>query len=243
MASTIQLTNASSNLVDYLADWAAGFSTTYGAFYSPNEGLVTSPTEIAQNPQYEYSQWGNGATGGNGVVLNGDFQYSQGNLTGSTTTLEFGTGYSQTGTGIDLSNTTLTIDTDPGFNNASGSDALDLAIYQLTRFGSLSGIYNYLAATGTVIEDTTGSNVLTGFGGTDTFVLSGGNDSIEAGGTGTYGFQDGSDKLDVTGWGATAFNQLSVFASGSDTIVFYGAHSVTLAGVGASAVDASDFLF
>ena len=52
-----------------------------------------------------------------------------------------------------------------------------------------------------------------------------------------------ADKLDVTGWGASAYSDLAVAASGSDTVISYGGNSVTLVGVDSSVIDASDFLF
>jgi len=247
MTATIQLTSASSNMADFLTNWASGFSTTYGTFWSADEGLVSDPGEIALHPEYEYAQWGNGGSGGNGVVLNGDFQYSQGNLTGTTSTLELGSGYSQDETGgVSLGQTDLTIVTDPAFTTAS-PDYLDLAVYDLTVNGSLGNLYDYLAATGTVIEDTVASDTLVGFGGADTFVFSGGTDKVTSNGTGTAGYQDGTDTLDVSAWGATSTSDLywyddingdAVIGTALDYSV-----SITLEGVSSSVLDATDFLF
>lgn len=254
MAATIQLTNASSDLVSFLSSWASGFTSNYGAFHGATPGLVTNPTNGANI----YDSWGAGQSGNKGVVINGSFQYdlnghdlnadgdftdageiAPNDLVGTVNSLVLGTGYSQTSGGISVSQQDLVINPDAG----NPSAAFDYAIYQFTVNSSIAGLYAYLASVGAVIEDTTSSNVLTGFAGADTFVLSGGNDAITAGGTGTYGFQDGVDKLDVRDWGAANFGALSVYASGSDSYVYYGSHSVLLEGVAASDISAADFLF
>lgn len=243
MTATIELTSASSNMAAYLSSWSAGFSTTFGSFWSEDEGLVSDPSEVATNPDYEYTQWGNGSSGSNGVVLNGDFQYSQGNLTGTTTTLDLGTGYSQDDTnGIALSQTDLSIVTDPAYTT-SGQDYLDLAVYDLTVNGSLDALYDYLAQTGTVIEDTSSSDVLVGFGGADTFVFSGGTDTVTADGAGTAGYQDGTDSLDISAWGATLFSQLTIGDALGDAYVNYNGNTIILDGVDYNDLGASDFLF
>ncbi|MFN6985021.1 MAG: hypothetical protein ACK4OI_09270, partial [Rhizobium oryzihabitans] len=108
------------------------------------------------------------------------------------------------------------------------------------------GFYDYFAATGTVIEDTASSNTLTGFAGADTFVFSGGNDIVTAGPTGTYGYQDGTDKLDVSGWGSTSVADLFWYNLNGNAVVESDSNasvSITLVGVDASVLDASDFIF
>lgn len=254
MAATIQLTNASSDLVSFLSGWASGFSSNYGAFYGATPGLVTNPTNGANI----YDTWGAGQTGSKGVVINGSFQYdvnghdangdgdftdpgdvARNDLVGTVNSLVLGTGYSQTSSGISVSQQDLVINPHAG----NPSAAFDYAIYQFTVNSSISGLYAYLASVGAVIQDTTSSNILTGFGGADTFVFSGGNDTVKAGGAGTYGFQDGVDRLDVRGWGATSFDDLGVYADGADTYVYYGSHTVLLEGVSSADISAADFLF
>lgn len=243
MTVTIQLTAASSNMAAYLTSWTSGFTTTYGTFWSADEGLVADPSEIAQHPEYEYAQWGNGSTGSNGVILNGDFQYAQGNLTGTTSTFELGTNYSQDEAGgIALGQVDMIIETDPSFTT-SAQDYLDLAIYDLTVNGSLEGLYDYLAQTGTVIEDTTASDTLVGFGGADTFVFSGGSDTVTADGTGTSGYQDGTDTLDISAWGTTSFAQLSIGDVSGDAYVYYSGNTIWLDDISSGVLDATDFLF
>lgn len=254
MTATIQLTNASSDLVSFLSSWASGFSSNYGAFYGATPGLVTNPSNGAN----DYDTWGAGQSGNKGVVIEGSFQYdlnghdlngdgdftdpgeiAPNDLVGTVSSLTLGTGYSQSSSGISLSQQDLVINPDAG----NPSAAFDYAIYQFTVNSSIAGLYTYLASVGAVIEDTSASDILTGFAGADTFVLSGGNDTIGAGGTGTYGFQDGADTLDVRDWGAASFGDLTVYASGSDSYVYYGSNSVLLEGIAASDVSAADFLF
>ncbi|MCQ4160508.1 hypothetical protein NON00_11270 [Roseomonas sp. GC11] len=249
MATTISLTSASSNLASYLSSWSnAGYGSTYGAFYGPTVGLQTNTATIGANPSWQYSEWGNGVTsGGDGVVLesSSSFQYSGGNLTGDVDTLTFGTGYSQSSSGVGLSTAELTLGLDQSFNyNGSGLDAFDYTIYGISRLGTLSYLYNYLAATGTVIEDTTGSDVLVGFGGTDTFVFNGGDDTVtNAGPAGTSGYVDGTDTLDVSAWGVTDFASLEIFDDSGSAYVAYGNSSIELVGVDSAVLDASDFVF
>lgn len=238
MAVTIELTSASSDLVGFLNGWTSGFTTSYGAFWDQGVGLVTNPVAGTT-----YEGWGNGSTGGKGIYFDGDVQYSRGNLTGTVDSIVLGTGYSQSGTtGFDLAQKELFITPDSAFPSAT-TDVFDLAIYQLTVNGSLSGLYNYFAATGTIIKDTGSSDVLTGFAGADTFVFSGGSDIVEAGPTGTYGYQDGLDKLDISAWGATSFAALSIDQFDNDTYVSYDSNLIQLTGVNSSVLDASDFVF
>ncbi|MDS7594731.1 hypothetical protein [Agrobacterium tumefaciens] len=237
MAVTIELTSASSDLVGFLNGWASGFSSTYGAFWDQGVGLVTNPV-IGTT----YEGWGNGSTGGKGIYFEGSVQYSQGNLTGTVDSIALGTGYSQSSSGFSLAQEELLITPDSAFPSAT-TDAFDLAIYQLSRFGSLTGFYDYFAATGTVLEDTASSDTLTGFAGADTFVFSGGNDIVTAGPTGTYGYQDGVDKLDISAWGATSLGDLTIVDAAGDAYVVYGSDSIQLVGVSSSVLDASDFIF
>ncbi|MEH0075833.1 hypothetical protein V6L76_15205 [Pannonibacter sp. Pt2] len=237
MAATIELNGTSFDMVSFFADWLASFTPSYGSFWSASSGITTAPSSTAV-----YDQWGSGATGGSGVVMSGDMQYSQGNLTGTVDTVVLGSNYSESSASGFAVDAELTIYADPDYSLAGSRDLFDYAIYYFSK-DSLSGIYNYLGAVGTEIIDTTGDDVLVGFSGADTFIFLGGNDTVTAGGTGTYGYQDGTDTLDVSVWGATAYSDLAVAASGSDTVISYGGNSVTLAGVSSSVIDASDFLF
>lgn len=241
MAAIIDLTSASSNMVSYLASWSNGFTSNYGAFWNATDGIVTQPSSTAT-----YDQWAAGSAGSNGIVLDGDMQYSQGNLTGDVDTITLGTGYSESSASGFSVTSELVITNDPNYDTSGAGDLLDYAIYGLSVQGSTSYLYSYLAEVGTVINDTAASDVLTGFAGEDTFVFSGGNDTVEAGGTGTSGYQDGTDTLDVSAWGVTSFDDLSVYQAGTDTLVAYAddtSVSITLADTDASVIDASDFLF
>lgn len=247
MATTISLTSASSDFKSYLENWSnTTYSSTYGAFYGSGPGLQTDPAVIGANPSWDYTQWGNGNTsGGNGVLVGGAFEYSFGNLTGTVSSLDFGTGYGESSSGITLSNVALSLDLDPSFNyNGTGLDAFDYAIYGITRGNTLSYLYSYLGATGTVIEDTASDDILVGFSGADTFVFSGGNDVVTNDGpAGTSGYQDGVDKLDISAWGAVNFGDLTIFDDAGDAYVAYGSESIQLVGVNSSVLDASDFVF
>lgn len=239
MAAVIQLSSASSNMEGYLNGWTSGYSSTYGAFWDEGNGLVTNPLSTTV-----YEQWGNGATGGNGIYIEGEFQYSRGNLTGTVDSITLGTGFSQsaaTGFGVSAD---LVITPDSTFPSAS-QDVFDWAIYDLTVNNSLDSLYDYLAAVGTEIHDTSASDTLVGFGGADTFVFSSGNDTVKAGPTGTYGYQDGADVLDVSAWGITDFSELLISDLGGNAFVenFLSGDTITLNGVSSSVLDASDFLF
>ncbi|SCM76277.1 conserved hypothetical protein [uncultured Pleomorphomonas sp.] len=237
MAAVIQLTSASSNLGGYLDGWTNGFQTSYGAFWDEGAGLVTNPVAGTT-----YEQWGNGSAGGKGIYLEGEVQYSRGNLTGTVDTITLGTGFSQSdANGFGLS-AELIITPDSTLPS-SAQDSFDWAIYDLTVNGSLDSFYEYLGEVGTEVRDTAASDVLVGFSGEDTFVFSGGNDTVKAGPTGTYGYQDGTDTLDVSAWGATDFGALSISDYAGDAYVSYGSNSVQLVGINSSVLDASDFIF
>lgn len=239
MAAVIQLSAASSNMEGYLNGWTSGYSSTYGAFWDEGNGLVTNPLSTTV-----YEQWGNGTTGGNGIYIEGEFQYSRGNLTGTVDSITLGSGFSQSAsTGFSVS-ADLVITPDSTFPSAT-TDAFDWAIYDLTVNSSLDSLYDYLAAVGTEIHDTAASDVLVGFGGADTFVFSSGNDIVKAGPTGTSGFQDGVDVLDISAWGVFDISELTFLDDNGDVVVgnLLTSDTVTLDGVSSSVLDASDFLF
>jgi hypothetical protein len=222
----------------YLNGWTSGYSSTYGAFWDEGNGLVTNPLSTTV-----YEQWGNGATGGNGIYMEGEFQYSRGNLTGTVDSITLGSGFSQSAsTGFSVS-ADLVITPDSTFPSAA-QDVFDWAIYDLTVNSSLDSLYDYLAAVGTEIHDTAASDTLVGFGGADTFVFTTGNDIVKAGPTGTYGFQDGVDVLDISAWGVSDLSGLLISDLGGNAVIgsFLG-DTITLNGVSSSVLDASDFLF
>lgn len=238
MAAVIQLSSASSNMEGYLNGWTSGYSSTYGAFWDEGNGLVTNPLSTTV-----YEQWGNGTSGGNGIYIEGEFQYSRGNLTGTVDSITLGSGFSQSAsTGFSVS-ADLLITPDSTFPSAT-TDVFDWAIYDLTVHSSLDSLYDYLAAVGTEIHDTAASDILVGFGGADTFVFSSGNDIVKAGPTGTYGFQDGVDFLDISAWGVTDLSGLLITDLGGNAVIeSFSGDTITLNGVSSSVLDASDFLF
>lgn len=239
MAATIDLTSSSSNLVSYLYSWQNGFTNNYGSFWNATDGIVTVPDDTAT-----YDQWGAGTSGSNGIVMDGEMQYaSQGNLTGDVDTITLGTGYSESTSGGISVSSELVITNDASFDTSGALDALDYAIYGLTVLGSTSYLFDYLAEVGTVINDTAASDVLTGFDGADTFVFSGGNDTVVASPDGsTSGYQDGTDLLDVSAWGVTSFASLGITDLGYAAQVAFGSDSIVLVGTDYTDLDASDFL-
>lgn len=237
MVATIDLTSASSNMKAYLQSWDSGFTSNYGKFWDSADGLVTNPDSADT-----YEQWGVGSSGGKGLVIDGSMQYSQGNLTGDAETITLGTGYSESdASGISVSSE-LVITSDSSFASSS-QDAFDFAIYGLSVQGSTSYLYSFLASEGTIINDTTGSDILVGFGGADTFVFTGGGDTVTSGSTGTYGYQDGTDTLDVSAWGVTSFSSLTLLQAGTSAIAKYGSDYVRLENTSTTDLDASDFIF
>lgn len=85
-----------------------------------------------------------------------------------------------------------------------------------------------------------GRDVLTGGADADTFIFAnnGGNDTITD-------FEDGLDQIDLSAIGAlTEFNELSITQVGGNVIIdLDGNNDLTLIGVNASDIDASDFIF
>ncbi|WP_068305199.1 hypothetical protein [Pararhodobacter sp. CCB-MM2] len=90
--------------------------------------------------------------------------------------------------------------------------------------------------------DGAGDDTLTGGAGADTFCFtpSNGSDVI-------VDFENGTDTIlieDVSGGSdAERFANLSIDQIGSDAVISVGAPSITVQGVNASALDASDFYF
>ncbi len=82
-----------------------------------------------------------------------------------------------------------------------------------------------------------GNDSLLGEGGNDTFhfYLGWGTDQI-------HGFQNGADKISFAYQGLS-FGQLEITAYGASTEIAYGGSAMTLWGVNAALVDASDFIF
>lgn len=222
MAAVIELTSASSNMTGYLAGWLSGFTPNYGDF---------NPTYDPTNPNQVYTQWGFGSSGGNGVYMDGEMQYTQGDLQGTVDTVYIGTGFS-TSSGFSLGTVGLSFTPDQNDPVAS----FDYAIYDFSVNGSTTGLYAYFADVGTEIHGTSASDILTGFGGEDVFVFdaNSGNDTVQ-------NFESGDDLLDVSAWGATDIGDLTVSTFAGDTYVIYGVESIALEDV--TSVSSSDFLF
>jgi len=235
-----------SDLKGFLAGWSiAGSPWEGGAFWSPATGLVTDDLSG------DYEQWGDGVAGGKGVLLEGNdsFHYDKDarNISGDVSALTFGDNFSASGDGIGLvAQLALTLDQD--FDYSQSKNLFDYAIHEIYANNSLSGLYDYLAETGTVIFDTGDDDILIGFDGEDRFVFSKGHDVVAGDDPdrGLYGYQDEKDTLDVSDWGVVSFDQLTVTGSGNDTLITYNdddAVSIQLIGVDASVIDASDFIF
>lgn len=241
MAVTINLSALSSNMVAYFGLWDTFYNTpNFGAFWNDTDGVVTQP-----DPTATYTQYGAGDSANflnPGIVLDGTMQYAQGNLTGTVDTITLGYFYNESNaSGMNVFGT-MEILNDTSYDLSGARDLFDFAIFELTTQGSLSGFYTYFGAVGAIIDDTSGNDVMVGFAGADTFVFSGGDDQVTSGDTGTFGFQDGTDLLNVSAWGVTDYASLSISSSGADTLIEFGSDSITLVGVDASAIDASDFL-
>lgn len=206
MATVINLTSASSNLQSYLASWSNSFVSNIGDFY---------PTYDPFDPTKVYSQWGAGSTGSTGIYLDGTVQYTTGNLTGTVDAVYLGTGFSAS-SGFSLATVGLTIIPD----NNDPTSAFDYAIYDLSQNDSLTGLYGYFASTGTEINGTAASDIITGFNGADTIYGGGGSDILNGGiGADTLYGGTGADTLiggvgnDILYGGAD--NDTFFFASGS----------------------------
>ena len=248
MSVQINLTSTSSDLVDYLGNtWLSNFtSPTYGDFYQDFD--PGDSTKI-------YTQWAAGSSTTSGILLDGSFTYEQGDLDGTTTSLDFGATLSGSGsTGFSLPTTDLSID----LTGANGPTAVfDYAIYDLSVNGSLAGFYDYFAAEGTeqigtsgndVLTSFDGDDVLTGNAGSDTFVFSDGwaNDTITD-------FDGSGDIIDLSGVaGITSyadlvfnhtnsmdFSGVLTITDGTDTIEVDGYTGYEVW----ATLDASDFIF
>lgn len=254
MTAVISLSAASSNLLFYFEDvWSAGFD------YNGN-GAFDNPSSAS------HTDWGAGNTGDYGVVLEGSpLNYAQGGLqsTSQLDTLEFGSGYSySTTSGSALSTVDLSID----LGGAAPTSIFNQTIYTLSHGGALeggsffggsfAGLYDYFAEVGTEQVGTTGDDVLysfegsdalTGGAGADAFVfdLSGfglldtafttiGNDTITD-------FASSADQIFIGGLGYDDFSDLSISDVGGNAVIDLGSYgSITVAGVSASALDASN---
>ena len=96
-------------------------------------------------------------------------------------------------------------------------------------------------APGSPIFALAGNDSLTGTGGNDTYVFAqpSGDDTI-------YNFNATSDKIDLIGFASvTGFSDLQIVndASGDAVITLGGAETITLHGIGAASLTASDFIF
>ena len=130
---------------------------------------------------------------------------------------------------------------------AASGVILDLTPGGFSTVGANGG--NIAVAYGTTIENAVGSaaadelvgnaadNVLTGGAGGDTFRFADawGHDVVTD-------FADGFDTLDFSAAGVS-FADLTVYGSGSDTIVAYGDDDVTLQGIDVASIGVDDFAF
>ncbi len=108
-----------------------------------------------------------------------------------------------------------------------------------------------------ILDGRAGNDVLSGGGGNDRLIGGTGNDVL-SGGTGSdvFAFSAGwgsdtitdftrkQDKIEFSGVdGLTGFAQLAISQVAGDTHIAYGGHEIILAGIAASSVQASDFIF
>lgn len=163
-------------------------------------------------------------------------------------------------------------DVDQATVDAVSASRMNLADAQIAADTGVAGIqatalFNLSIAYGTVIENAiggserdllwgnevanmldggAGDDVLRGFEGDDTLIGGAGSDAfVFAGGDGddtVADFEDGLDLIDLSATGA-AFGDLNVTQNGADTVIDYGAGTITLAGIDAANISASDFTF
>ncbi|HRD78972.1 MAG TPA: right-handed parallel beta-helix repeat-containing protein [Hyphomicrobiaceae bacterium] len=126
---------------------------------------------------------------------------------------------------------------------------------------AIADLVSVEAVLGTVYDDTifgnASANTLSGSGGADVINGGGGNDILNGGrGNDVFAFnagwgadriedfQRGRDKIDFVGIsGLDAFADLTISSSSTGAVVAYAGQTITLVGVSASALSASDFLF
>ncbi|MBP2562222.1 hypothetical protein J2T08_001711 [Neorhizobium galegae] len=226
MSLLIYTTDASADLVDYIDSYIAavpslGTPGRYGSF-----NPTTAP----------YDQWyqGNNSSAYT-AVLDGDFtSYTQGNLTGTADTFEFGYGLTSSGGLYSVTEVELTFD----FRdlNVNPQDSFDYLVYGFVSANS-SYVYDYFDDVGTIQVGTSANNTLAGFDSTDYFYFEAnwGTDVIND-------FTDGEDYivLDSDVW--ANFAAFDAVADISGNTVTLGGNTITLAGF-AGSLTSADFQF
>jgi len=146
----------------------------------------------------------------------------------------------------------------------SGTDAFTSGTNRATAATAttaLGDLVSVEAVVGTVYDDliigSSGANTLSGSGGADTINGGGGNDVLNGGrgndififnagwGADTIeDFQRGKDKIDFVGVsGLVSFSSLAITSSAAGAVVAFDGQSITLKGIAATSLAASDFLF
>lgn len=267
MVATINLTSASSNLLNYLKGWSLNL-------------------DYKGNGQFDsllppYNEWAGGKVDGgtnSGVILEGNFSYViPAGFTGTVDSLEFGEGLTKSASsGFDMATTELSID----LGGVSPSKSFTGAIYSLTNNQNAAdplanftgvtsksgkqqdGLFDYLGELGTVQNGTFGNDWLYSFDGNDTLNGGAGRDrfvfdrdidgalSSTIGNDAVNGFTAGA-KGDIVRLAlqSTAFDSFAeVYAAssqvGANTVINLGAlGDITLNGVTKTALVAGNFEF
>lgn len=210
-----------------------GFSPAPPPYGTSNAGIF-APTGATR----AYAEYGIAAPSGTNsdVLAEGDFDYTQGTLSGTLNTLAFGDGLTDSvigaipspyqsfgGTDLSLTSTALTI-SNIGLSGSGTGNALNSTLFTLLQ-GNETLFNNWLFNTSGNNIDFTGGNgndsivasayndVLKGGGGDDTLNGAGGADTLTGGaGADTFVFSTFSDSSD------TASDTITDFDSGTDVI-------------------------
>lgn len=230
MSLTLNYTTASSNLPDFLGNWATN-SDYRGS------GWFNSVFDISD-------QWMAGSPGGvdkSSVVVNGDdFSFTPGVVDGVVDNLELGTNLSYNqATDQWVQDEGLVVD----FNGSALTSTFDAAITDISQNGSLDALFDYFAEQGTEQIGTTGNDVMLSFGGDDTFTGNAGDDTFVFGNDWAndvvldFGTTSGdNDTIDlsgisnITGYVDLYFNHTNWWDSSSVLTISDGSNSIELAG-------------
>ncbi len=131
---------------------------------------------------------------------------------------------------------------DYAFGPAVRADLSDLSTNTGWAFGDTYDAIANLRGSGfgDILKGDAGDNILTGLSGADTFIYSGGHDTI------TDFSQTDGDQIDLTGSGISDWATLQALFSqnGADTLITFGTgNTLTLTGVTATNLAAADFIF